>query len=277
MSTFFPILVALASLPLGFVLLSFSFAWYEAVNHSPSLLEKRFHPASLRLAFRLISREYASLLAAIFCHPFGWLPDRVLAKKTRNQIPVLFLHGLFHNRSCWTWMIHQMKKRGLTPLYTINLPPWNDIDTLTNRVAARVDRILDITGAEAIHLVGHSMGGIIAREFIQMQGGAEKVQGCVFLGVPHRGSKLAPFGISPLARKVMPDSGFLNRLEGAPVPGNIRFLGIFSRHDNIVLPPENARWGRVSNLEMEGLGHASLLFHSRTAEAIFLHLKGDTA
>jgi len=273
MSMFLPVLLLLVAIPCGFVLLSYAFAWYEAANRNPGLISSRFSSTSLWFAVRLLATESVCLLATILLHPVGWFPVRDPEATENERVPVLFLHGLFHNRSCWLWMKYRLEKRHSPLLFTLNLPPWKDMKSLTDRVADRVEHILRTTGAKKLHLVGHSMGGIIARNFLQLQGGYANVDGCVLLAVPNRGSKLVPFGLSPLARQVMPESEFLRRLEHAPLPPATRFLAIGSRHDNIILPPENARWEAVPNLELFGSGHATLLFHPQAIEAIATHLE----
>jgi hypothetical protein len=51
---------------------------------------------------------------------------------------------------------------------------------------------------------------------------------------------------------------------------------IHSRHDNMVLPPENARLEGVENIELTGLGHATLLYHSKTVKILGRLLGGET-
>ena len=91
---------------------------------------------------------------------------------------------------------------------------------------------------------------------------------CVTIGTPHRGSKLAPFAVSRLGRNLLPGSALLERLNGAPLPDGVRFTAIYSRHDNIIVPPENARLEGGDNVELDGMGHTSLLFSGQVARAV---------
>lgn len=250
------------------VVFSFAIVWYEAANADPKLLERRFAPASLWLALRLIVSESFFLLVTVLLHPLGWFAPRGKSPSADAGTPVILLHGLFHNRACWLWARYRLRKRGLGPFYALNLPPWKDVESLTERVAKKVDELRHSRGIERVHLVGHSMGGIIARNYVQLRGGERKVDRCVLLGAPNSGSKLAPFALSPLGRLLMPRSAFLNRLAEPDVPPAVRVTAIFSRHDNMVQPFASARLAGAVNVELAGMGHVALLFRPPALEAV---------
>jgi triacylglycerol lipase len=264
--------ISLFALILGLVVLSviFSYAivWYESANADPKLLELRFAPASLWLAAQLLFMEITFLLTTVILHPLGWFPPRERPPSAGGRTPVILLHGLFHNRSCWLWARYYLRKRAIGGIHTLNLPPWKDIESLTERLAKKVDELRHSGGIEKVHLVGHSMGGIVARNYFQLRGGDQKVDRCILLGVPNGGSKLAPFALSPLGRLLMPGSEFLTRLAEAVFPPEITAKVIFSRHDNMVQPYTSARLDGAANLQLNGMGHVALLFHSRSLEAV---------
>ena len=52
-----------------------------------------------------------------------------------------------------------------------------------------------ITNSKIFHIIGHSMGGLIARQYIQFHGGDERVKSLITLGTPHHGTPLATVGI----------------------------------------------------------------------------------
>jgi pimeloyl-ACP methyl ester carboxylesterase len=138
-----------------------------------------------------------------------------------------------------------------------------------------VDELRQTTGAAKVHLVGHSNGGIIARNYIQLGGGAEKVEKCILLATPNGGSKLAPFAISGMGLALLPGSELLQRLSAAALPMAIPITAIYSRHDNIVLPFENARLEGVRNIELSGMGHTAMLYHPGAIRAIFHALREE--
>ena len=103
----------------------------------------------------------------------------------------------------------RLKMLGFTNLHTINLPATRDVETLTEKVALKVDSLRLTCQCEKVHLIGHSMGGVIARNYVQIRGGADKVDQCILLGAPNKGSKLSPFAIMKLSEAIMPGSEFL--------------------------------------------------------------------
>lgn len=263
-SLLFALVIGLVALS---VLLSFSIAWFERANNRPELAAQRHY----LLAVQLLAAEFFCLLLTLALRPLGWLPTRIPAGPTR-QIPVILLHGLFQNRSCLLPLTWRLRAAGFDCVISINTPSWHDLELLTEQVRRTVEQVRAATGAERVHLVGHSMGGIIARNFLQLHGGAPDVARCVTLGSPHRGSKLAAFAVSRLGRGLLPGSALLTRLNAAPLPEQVAFTAIYSRHDNIIIPLESARLAGADNIELTGIGHTAMLFSARTARAVIAAL-----
>jgi triacylglycerol esterase/lipase EstA (alpha/beta hydrolase family) len=251
------------------VALSFSIARAQRIK--AAALADRHRPF---LAVRLLAAEYACLLLTILLRPLGWLPIRIPTGAARRP-PVILLHGLFQNRSCLLPLAWYLRRAGFDCVVSINTPAWHDLAALTERVRCTVAQVRTATGAVQVHLVGHSMGGITARAFLQRQDGAAKVAGCVTLGSPHRGSRLARLAVSRLGRSLLPGSEFLTRLNAAPLPKQTHFTAIYSRHDNIIVPMENARLDGAHNIELTGLGHTTLLFSAKAAHAVITALNNS--
>ncbi len=267
MIIFFAILAALIGITVLFVAASSLFAWYEQANRRPELMEHRFSPGRLWFALCFMTVETACLVLTVLLYPLGWLPQwcRPVPKKTP---PVILLHGLFQNRACWLYLRLRLRLRGVRSLHAINLPPWKDIESLTERVAIKVDELRLASGCDRVHLVGHSLGGIVARNYLQLRGGAAKVDRCILIAVPNGGSKLAALALSPLATILLPGSELLARLAAAPLPAAARLTTLHSRHDNIVLPAESALLPGAEDLELAGIGHTTLLYHPRTVKLL---------
>lgn len=277
MTLFTDILSILLALVAAVVVLSATFLWYEAVNRDPKLLNERFKPSNLWLAAKLMVGEFVSLCLIIVTFPFGFTNRAEDSGTERNGVPIIFLHGLFHNRAAWMLHKNRLRRRGLNDLYTINLPSWKDVETLTEKVAMLVDELRQKRGIEKVHLVGHSMGGIIARNYLQIRGGAEKIDRCVLLGAPNAGSKLVPFVVTELGKNLMPGSAFLNNLNTQTFPKSARLINIYTRHDNLVIPFESSVLKGQKNVELSGLGHNALLFHPAAFQAIHSALTDDYA
>ena len=277
MCILFTILELLFGIVATVVILSYAMAWYEYANRESALMQERFAPSRLWFATKLIVTETVLLFLTVLLHPLGWFKFKERPVTNADATPVILLHGLFHNRACWLWAGFRLRRRGFKALYAINLPPWYDVESLTERVAKKVDELRHATGIDKVHLVGHSMGGMIARNYIQLRGGEQKVDACVLLSSPNGGSKLAPFALTPLGKLLLPGSDFLQRLAAAPLPSGVRLTALVNRHDNMILPFEHGRLEGVRNVELGGMGHASVLYRSRSIEAIVQALGESTS
>lgn len=252
------------------VVLSFAVSWYERVNNDPAVAAQRRHAFTVRL----VCSEFACLLLTLGLRPLGWLPARIAAGASRRP-PVILLHGLFQNRSSLLPLRWRLRAAGYDQVISVNTPSWHDLETLVDIVAATVSAVRRASGSRQVHLVGHSMGGILARCYLQLRGGAPQVAACVTLGTPHRGSKLAPFAVSRLGRELLPGARLLRRLNAEPLPAGVHFTSLYSRHDNIIVPPDNAHLEGADNHELTGLGHTSLLFSSKVASAVVTALQAS--
>jgi len=252
---------------------SFAIVWYEYSNSDPAAVNERFSANNVLLAIQLLLSESCALGFTLLCYPLGWFFLRLPGRGDGDQTPVLLLHGLFHNSGCWFVTVQRLRHLGFDEVHTLNLSPREDIDILVERVAQRIEELRHRLGVEKVDLVGHSMGGILARYYVQCQGGAPYVRNCVLLATPHGGSKLAPFVVTRLGQLLVPGSAFLTALAARPLPEQVAFTAICSRHDNMVLPWQNATLAGVKNVELDGLGHTGLLYHPDAFAAIVAGLQ----
>lgn len=241
-----------------YTLVSLAFLWHDKANRKPALIEQRFSLHSLWLTTKLFCAEFILLLVTILTRPLSWLPEE--AYHPSDRPPVILLHGLFQDRSCWFWLKHQLRHSGFHALYSMSLPPWRDIETLTEEVARRIDTIRHRHQVAEVIIVAHSMGGLIARNYLQYRGGSGKVSQLVMLGTPHSGTTLAPFSVWPLGKHAMPGSPLLQRLAERSIPETTRVTSIATTSDNIILPADSAIIDGYHSITLNGVGHLGLLF-----------------
>ncbi|MBZ0252889.1 MAG: alpha/beta fold hydrolase, partial [Candidatus Methylomirabilis sp.] len=142
-------------------------------------------------------------------------------------------------------------------------------------LAVAVDNALAATGKEKVDLVGHSMGGIIARYYVRNLGGATKVRDVATLAGPNHGSAFPPVGfLSCAANQMMTGSPFMNALnDGDETPGAaVKWTAMIAQFDEIVLPPSSAVLAGAWNVSIP-TAHLLILTHSDTYA--FLHAALD--
>jgi hypothetical protein len=177
--------------------------------------------------------------------------------------PILLVHGMVDNRAIFTVLKRGLRRRGFGRVVTINYSPvTNDIRQAARDLAAEVEALVAQTGYERIHLVGHSLGGLIARYYVQRLGGDERVHTLVTLGSPHAGTLTAHLVPVHLCRQLRPGSDLFAELAEPAERCRTRFVAYWSDLDQMILPHGNARLEHpdlsVRNVRVHGVGHMSL-------------------
>lgn len=184
-------------------------------------------------------------------------------------IPILLVHGIMDNRSVFTVFRRALRRRGFGTVHAVNYSLLTgDVRTAAHELRGHVERLRERTGAERVHIVGHSLGGVIARYYVQRLGGSEAVDTLVTLGSPHSGTLSAYLLPTKLAAQLRPGSELLAELT-EPAPGcPTRFLVVWSRMDQMIVPQRNARLVHpdlhIEQFELRDVGHLSLPIDPRS-------------
>ena len=260
-SPYSAVLIAVACLllfRLWITSVTYIFAWFY---HSPSARLRFFQAIAMFVA------EYAAFIAnSVLISPFErWFMGDDRLPPSSGRLPLLLIHGYGCSRAAWWWQRRRLEAAGWV-VATINLEPiYTSIDNYIEPVARRIDDVLTKTGAERLILVGHSMGGLVARAYLRREGGA-KVLRLLTLGTPHAGSELAKIGFGENGRQMRPSSAWLESLNSeAP---QVETLVIFSPHDNYVMPQSNLELPGAQSQRINALGHLSMLYSPRVAAAV---------
>lgn len=197
--------------------------------------------------------------------------------------PILLLHGMVDNRSVFTMLRRGLRRRGFGRVLTLNYSPFtSDVRTAAAQLAGLVERTCEETGYERVHVVGHSLGGLVARYYIQLLGGDARVHTLVTLGSPHGGTRAAYLWPQRIGRQLRPGSDLMREL-AAPVEScRTRFVAFWSDLDHLIVPNRGARVDHpdlsARNVLLHGVGHMSLPISGRVAHEIaqlLAHLDED--
>jgi pimeloyl-ACP methyl ester carboxylesterase len=195
------------------------------------------------------------------------------------RIPVLLVHGLIDNRSIFAVMRRSLRRRGFTHVCSWNYSPLlTDVAQGARDLGEHIERICQETGYDRVHVVGHSLGGLIARYHVQRQRGDRRVESLVTLGTPHSGTLLAHVLPTPLVRQLRPGSPVLSDL-AEPAPGcQTPVTAIYSDLDQVVLPTASGRCEHpdlsTRNVLVRGIGHMSLPIHRAVLDEVATTLAG---
>ena len=187
--------------------------------------------------------------------------------------PILLVHGMIDNRSIFTLLRRGLRRRGFWQLPAMNYSPFTtDVRDAAVRLAERVEEIVARTGYDRIHIVGHSMGGLIARYYVQRLGGHLRVHTLVTLGAPHGGTLAAHLLPHPLGRQLRPSADLIRELAQPAPECRTRFVAFYSDLDHMVVPARNAAVHHpdldATNVLIRGIGHLSFPLHTRVVHEI---------
>ncbi|MET9659513.1 alpha/beta fold hydrolase [Streptomyces sp. NPDC006510] len=191
-----------------------------------------------------------------------------------DRPPVVLLHGFIDNRSVFVLLRRSLARHGWHHLESLNYSPLTcDIRTAAELLGRHVEEICARTGHREVDIVGHSLGGLIARYYVQLLGGDQRVRTLVTLGTPHAGTAAAPLASAhPIVRQMRTGSAPIEELR-RPAPGcRTRFVSFWSELDRVIVPAEAARIDHPDldalNVRVTGIGHLALPVHPAVAAAV---------
>lgn len=197
--------------------------------------------------------------------------------------PIVLVHGWVDNRSVFTLLRRHLQRRGFGRVVTMNYSILtNDVPRAAARLAQVVERLCAETGYERVHLVGHSMGGLVARYYVQRLAGDERVHTLATLGTPHHGTQAAYLMAGRAVAQLRPGSPVIRELALPATGCRTRFVCFWSDLDAMVVPRASAQLDhpdlRARNVFVRGAGHLSLPIDRRVVHEItatFAHLEAD--
>ncbi|MER5613632.1 alpha/beta fold hydrolase [Streptomyces sp. NPDC002215] len=198
----------------------------------------------------------------------------VLPTEDDEHPPVVLLHGFIDNRSVFVLLRRCLARHGWRHLESLNYSPLTcDIRTAAELLGRHVEEICARTGHREVDIVGHSLGGLIARYYVQRLGGDQRVRTLITLGTPHGGTAVAPLASAhPIVRQMRTGSAPIEELR-RPAPGcRTRFVSFWSELDRVIVPAEAACIDHpdldARNVRVTGIGHLALPVHPAVAAAV---------
>ena len=225
-----------------------------------------------------VAREAANTARCLALYPAG-LAEAALRTGTprgdrTHDTPVLLVHGYGHNRSGWFLLDRTLRHAGFTSVHTLNYVAWGreGVPELAARLARRVDEIRALTGADKVHVVGHSMGGVLLRYYVQELGGDQFVDTAVTIASPHEGTVAAMVGAGAGARDLRPGSKVMRRLAAGVRRTEVRWVAFYSNLDVLIQPAPSAMLRhpamRATNILVKDQGHLTIMMAPVVARSV---------
>ncbi|MFE0172744.1 lipase family alpha/beta hydrolase [Streptomyces sp. NPDC059002] len=228
--------------------------------------------------------ELAILTGHLLLYPSGVTQERRVAPvqpppdaprlPPDSRPPALLLHGFIDNRSVFVLLRRALAQHGGRHVESLNYSPLIcDIRTAAELLGRHIEEICERTGHTRVDIVGHSLGGLIARYYAQRLGGDVRVRTLVTLGTPHGGTRVAPLADAhPIVRQMRPGSEVIEELKEPAPDCRTHFVNFWSDLDQLMDPLETACIDHpdltAQNVRVTGIGHLALPVHPAVANGI---------
>lgn len=198
----------------------------------------------------------------------------------RESYPVLVVPGWGSPMFQTDLVARGLEKEGLQ-VVRMKLPRLavGDMERSAEVLGTRVDKTLKKLSCDKVNLVGYSLGGLIARIYLQEFGGRGKLHRAVFVGAPQDGVYIGYLGaFTKSGRQIRKGSEFMRRLNESSTAAcdPPRCLSIYLKKDGIILPAESAHLPCGYNIELSWpIFHWGVVFNRRTFRAGARFMKGE--
>ncbi len=179
---------------------------------------------------------------------------------------VVFVHGFMAAGPVFDPMREHVEERTELPTVDFTYGPLATFEQIVTSFAAHVDRVVP-PGAR-VSLVGHSLGGVVARWFLQEQGGHERVDRIVTMATPHAGTASARFAPGSIAAALRPGSPIIARLAAGCSALPVPHVAIVAGADRMCMPPDSAACPGAEVHWIDDLGHNEMLFDRRVHDIV---------
>ena len=185
--------------------------------------------------------------------------------------PVLLVHGYAATGSVWTPLRRALVEAGFGHIVSLS---YNSLGTdpaaVSGELTRQALRAIAATGAPRIHLVGHSLGGLIVRYALAASAAlSSQTSSAVTIASPHRGVWMARIAPGRCARIMHRGPRSIPPEAGAPRP--VRWLAYYSDGDRVVHPAsarlDDPRYS-AANLLIPGCGHLTICRDARLISSL---------
>jgi len=190
----------------------------------------------------------------------------VLPRAIAGDDVVVLVHGFLATAGVFRPLRARLERDAGALVASFSHAPGLGVRRIAQQLAGLVDRIPHGT---RIHLVGHSLGGIVARWYVQEMGGHERVAQTIAIATPFGGTKIAERFRLFVGNDLHAGSDVLTRLRAGSAPGrHVPHLSIAGADDRVVSPPQCAGFASSELVVLEGRGHNQLLFDGETIDLV---------
>lgn len=190
---------------------------------------------------------------------------------------VLLITGVTIPAAWFEPIVVRLERDGFRPV--VYEPPAllsGDLFENARALGAVIERVRAESGQDKIDILAECTGGLIARHYIQAMGGDRYVRRMVTFISPQHGVAKAPWAYAiagwPALDDLSPGSDFLETVNAAPLPADVRWTSIYTCTDEYIQPYETSIIPGANNIGLcDGfVGHYQFFYDP----AIYLVMHG---
>jgi len=201
--------------------------------------------------------------------------------------PVVLVHGFLDTwyMPWWRRMKKSLKTVGPVPekIYGVNKGniPGTTVGSPENYaevVEEKVEKVYD-KHDERVNLVGHSMGGLDSRWYVEQMDGEDYVDTVVTLATPHHGTLTSRYAaLTPGGKKLAMSSDVIRTLKQDGLSEEVEYVSLWSPGDSAVKPSRSAKLPEeyrenVTNIQLGGYSHVEMLWKKAVVERFAPYLR----
>lgn len=209
------------------------------------------------------------------------------APEGRESRAVLLVHGLAVGGWSLAGMQAYLVGQGFPNVHTIDLPGSGITTTIEECAAAVEQKVGELAGQgiTEVDLVGHSMGGLVIREYARARKDPRvAIKTLITVATPNHGNRpfasmLGLVGIKNATTQMASNSDFIARINSTPLPAGVHGVGLRTPDDEIVSPAESCILPGGVNEEVDvgvGMAHMAMGFHQNSLARVRHHLLAAT-
>ena len=156
------------------------------------------------VSVRTVATEIAALGTVALSLPLSPIVRRHRHDATSARPPVVLVHGLFGDATNFLVLRAYLGARGVGTFASFTYGWRLDYPRLAAGLGDMVDAVRTATGAPEVDVVGHSLGGLVARWLVEVRPDTP-VRTLVTLGAPYFASPVPAREAAVLSQSMLPD------------------------------------------------------------------------
>lgn len=209
---------------------------------------------------QLIGAERLAFLRQMALFPLDW--SNVVPNVRPNDDVVVLVHGFCATAGVFRPLRARLERETGARVATFTHAPGVGV----RRIAAQLQRLVDrIPAGTRITVVGHSLGGVVARWYVQEMGGHDRVSCTISMASPFSGVLVPPLLVGADLHE---QSRLLKRLREGARSCAIPHTSIVAGLDTVVPGNRTACLGTGDVVLLPECGHNELLFDPRVARIV---------